>query len=508
MRRSKVPKARFSKRPGSVGSCFDKARHPEAVAGASGPFERDSPLSGLGFSIVALLLLASCSANPKQRSSSLAPPNIVYIISDDQYFGDLGFMGNEQVLTPNLDKLASQSAFYPNGYVPSSVCRPSLVSLLTGLYPHQHGVGYNHPPPGFQALTQSPDMTKQRYDALREAGAAPVKSLNALPRLLAHKGYRCLQTGKYWEGHWRNAGFTEGMTLAEPWGGPNGDKVLPNGEAVAHGNGDAGLAIGRETMEPISDFLDDCGPEQPFFIWYAPFLPHTPHDSPQRFYQAYKDRGVKPSQLPYYASIAQFDETVGALIQDIEARGLSENTLFVFVVDNGWEALEENPAKHTEKSKRSPFEPGLRTPVLLRWDGVIAPRRIDALVNSIDLFPTSLAAAGVRSEEAPTPGVNLLPSARGEVPLDPNRAIFGEIYPGDATVLENPSADLAYRWARKGNYKLIVPVSRNPWNHYVDTVHLFDLEEDPGETRNLAEDPRFDSRKESLLALLDEWWKP
>ena len=99
-------------------------------------------------------------------------------------------MGNEKVVTPNLDRLADQSAFYPNGYVPSSVCRPSLASLLTGLYPHQHKIYFNHPPPGFAELTKDPDMTKARFDALRQAGAEYVKKVDTLPKLLAEKGYR------------------------------------------------------------------------------------------------------------------------------------------------------------------------------------------------------------------------------------------------------------------------------------------------------------------------------
>ena len=225
-----------------------------------------------------LVVFSSCSRSHDSTDVSEDRPNIVYIISDDQYYQDFGFMENGQVITPNLDRLAEQSAFYPNGYLPSSVCRPSLASLLTGLYPHEHGIYFNHPPPGFQALTKDPKMTKIRYDELRESGGSLIKHLDTIPRQLAQNGYRCLQTGKHWEGHWRNAGFTEGMTLAEPSGGANGDKALPNGEIVAHGNGDAGLAIGREMMKPITEFLDDCGADEPFLIWYAPFLPHTPHD--------------------------------------------------------------------------------------------------------------------------------------------------------------------------------------------------------------------------------------
>ena len=140
------------------------------------------------------------------------PPNVVLIISDDQTYTDFGFMGNGDVLTPNLDRLTQQSARYVNGYVPSSVCRPSLVSILTGLYPHQHGIYFNHPPPGFGALTKSPAIGKAEFDTLRERAASLIRSQSTIPRRLAAAGYRCFQTGKYWEGHWRNAGFTEGMT--------------------------------------------------------------------------------------------------------------------------------------------------------------------------------------------------------------------------------------------------------------------------------------------------------
>ena len=160
--------------------------------------------------VCGILHILSASAFATDR------PNVVLIISDDQTYSDFGFMGHPHVRTPHIDRLAAKSARYPNGYVPSSVCRPSLVTLLTGLYPHQHGVHFNHPPPGFAKLTQSPEIGKKRYDALRHRATSLIRSVPTLPRILAAQGYRCFQTGKYWEGHWRNAGFTEGMTTAEP----------------------------------------------------------------------------------------------------------------------------------------------------------------------------------------------------------------------------------------------------------------------------------------------------
>ncbi len=436
-----------------------------------------------------------------------SPPNIVYIISDDQTYTDFGFMGHKQVRTPHLDRLAEQSAFFPNGYVTTSVCRPSLVTLLTGLYPFQHGVHFNHPPPGFRKLTQDPEINKEAYDALRKKASSIILNTPTLPRLLSENGYRCLQTGKFWEGHWRNAGFTEGMTTAEPSTALNGNKMLANGDMVAHGNGDAGLAIGRETLQPIYDFIDDCDKDQPFMIWYAPFLPHVPHDSPQRFYDLYKSKNIPSHKLSYYASISWFDETVGDLMRAIEKRGLSENTLFVFVVDNGFEPNPENPNIYTRTSKRSPFEPGLRTPILLHWKGVTIPTRQEKLVSSVDLFPTILEAVGIQSTQTIS-GISLWASALGSHDNDPTRAVFGDIYPGDASTLGNPAQDVAYRWVRQGDFKLIVPSSKNPWGNYLSQVSLYDLSTDPRETNNLLQSHKHLETLTRLTMLLDDWWKP
>jgi arylsulfatase A len=464
--------------------------------------------------ISCLLLIGSTSFAQTSRQTDTRP-NIVLIISDDQTWTDFGFMGNADVQTPHLDRLAEQSARFVNGYVPSSVCRPSLVTLLTGLYPHQHGVHFNHPPPGFAALTRSPEIDKARFDALRREATRFIRAVPTLPRILAGHGYRCLQTGKYWEGHWRNAGFTEGMTIAEPSGGPYGDKTLAGGDVVAHGNGDHGLVIGRRTMQPIYDFIDDCG-DTPFFVWYAPFLPHSPHDAPEEYYARYRGQPqLDRFRIPYYASISWFDDTVGELIDFVERRGLADNTVFLFVVDNGWEpdpdrfVAARNEWDHTLRSKRSPFDDGLRAPILIRWNGHTHPATIEGLVSSIDVVPTLLAAAGIDVDPFSLPGLNLLPIASGDAVVPADRAVFGEIYPGDATVLGNPARDVAYRWVRQRNLKLIVPESHDgaaPWNRYLTEPALFDVVSDPKETRDLVDDERYRDDAARLRELLDEWW--
>ncbi len=439
------------------------------------------------------------------------------IIADDQTCRDFGFMGSADVQTPNLDRLASQSARFINGYVPTSVCSPSLGIMLTGRYPHQSGLHYNHPPPGNSAFNQM--TSSAEYERVRSRAFGLIRNQPALPRTLAAAGYRSLQTGKFWEGHYENAGFTHGMTTFQPDPDPGaqGNRKLKGGEVAAHGNGDHGLRIGRSTMQPIADFLDGNGApnpsDRPFFIWYAPFLPHQPHDSPERFYAPFQDAGIPEHRIPYLASILQFDDTVGQLMRMIEDRALAHNTLFVFVIDNGWtpstrrEKNRPTEFAHDDFSKRSPFEDGLRTPILLRWDGHIQPATHEALVSSIDLVPTLLAATGQSEAMGELPGISLLPAAAGSTPL-PDRPVFGEIYPGDATSLGHPSRDIAYRWVREGNFKLIATHGDKPWGDFLKHTSLFDLEADPGEKHDLSGDPKHQQRLAHLTRLLDDWWTP
>ncbi len=473
--------------------------------------------------LIVILLLVSLAPTAVAQ-----PPNIVLIIADDQAWTDFGFMGNQRVHTPNLDALARRSAVFVNGYVPSSVCRPSLATLMTGLYPHQHGIHFNHGPPGNAGYNRM--ATVEDYHRTRRREFELIGSAQTLPSILRReRGYRSLQTGKFWEGHYRNGGFTDGMTTFEP---PPRDQTfggvrrLAGGQHVAHGNGDAGLQIGRNTMQPIFEFIDACRRSTvPWLVWYAPYLPHQPHDSPEKFYRLARSRGdVAEHELPYFAAIAQFDETVGTLVAHVERNQLANNTVFVFLSDNGWRPSRKRdrnrPAEfaQTERSKRAPFDDGVRTPILIRWDGVIEPARYKGLVSTIDIFPTLLDAAGLSSSpieetrETARPGLSLMPIAKREQAAKSDRAVFGEIYPGDATSLGHPERDIAYRWVRQGGWKLIVPHARpegaKPWGSYLDSVALFNMESDPLESENLAGVPEHESRVEQLSDLLDRWWTP
>ena len=292
--------------------------------------------------------LASSFANAETQS----PPNIVLILSDDQGYTDYGFMGHPEIETPHLDKLAKESALFRRGYVPTALCRPSLMTLITGLYSHQNKTTGNDPANTPANKAHADEAGK---DA-RELLISHIDRTGALPQWLAKKGYVSHQSGKWWEGSPQRAGFTEGMT-----------KGFPN-RGGRHG--DAGLKIGREGIKPVTEFIDrSVADKKPFFVWYAPFMPHTPHTPPARLFEKYKAKGVHERIAKYYAMCEWFDETCGALMNHIDDAGIKENTLVLYVCDNGWVQTEKG--SYAPRSKRSPNELGTRTPLMFRWPGTI-----------------------------------------------------------------------------------------------------------------------------------------
>ena len=152
------------------------------------------------------------------------------------------------------------------------------------------------------------------------------------------------------------------------------------------------------------------------------------------------------------------------------------------------------------------FQTGTSNTHSLRWHGEIKPGRRDVFVSSLDLSSTSLAT--VQIDFAGAPGINLLSNPKELAPLPRNRAIFGEIYPGDATVLDDASKEIVYRWIWQGDYKLMAPNSSISWNDYLHTVHLYDLETHPSETVNLTEEPKYRMIRHKLREQLDAWWRP
>jgi arylsulfatase A-like enzyme len=417
-----------------------------------------------------------------------SPPNIVLIISDDQSWTDYGFMGHEQIQTPHLDKLSNESVLFRRGYVPTALCRPSLLSLATGHYAHSHGVTGNDPSPKY--AERDSDLYNQRRATL----IANIDRFETLPELLGERGYLSHQSGKWWEGNHKRGGFTHGMTRGFP---------QPGGR-----HGDDGLEIGRKGMKPIADFVKTAtDQDKPFFIWYGVFLPHTPHNPPARLFNKYKDKVASPHVARYYAMCEWFDETCGELIGIIDDNGVRDNTLIVYVTDNGW-IQHPDKRRYAPRSKQTPYEGGIRTPIMFNWPKTLEPADRPELVSSIDLVPTMLAAAGARMPGV-LPGLNLMPNLKAGLKIGRNH-IVGEGFAHDIADVENPEASLLYRWTIDGKWKLLLTYDGEV-NRY-QTTHprtekrpqLFDLMADPAEKQNLAGNhPDVVSR---LAGHLNDWY--
>lgn len=425
------------------------------------------------------------SGDGQGPSVSDIPPNIVLIISDDHHWGDHGFMGHPVVQTPNLDHLASESMVYTRGYTPTSVCRPSLATMVTGLYPHQHGITGNDPPGG---MVMDPEA-RAEMEQIFQHGETVLEVLHV-------DGYVSHQSGKWWEGDPTNHGFTAGMT--------HGD-VTRGGR-----HGDEGLKIGREGMQPIKDFIEAAG-DEPFLLYYAPFLPHLPHNPPDSLLDKYQapDRPVPVAK--YYAMIDWFDLTVGELMAYLDAKGLRENTLVLYAVDNGWRQAVGDQKMADMRAKMSPYDAGMRTPMMIRWPGIIEPGRDEeTLVSTIDLVPTMLSAVGA---DPPTslPGIDL----RDRDALARREMVFGELFAHTAVDVHDPVANLKYRYVvRKDGWKLILPYTPNrevvlmnrgdtaAWMRF--EPELYNVLEDSHEQYNLAEEQP--GMVDALRAEVNAWW--
>ena len=434
----------------------------------------------LGF----LCLLFGCAFASAKKS-----PNVLYIISDDQSWTDYGFMGHPKIKTPHLDKLSKESVLFERGYVPTALCRPSLVTLVNGQYAHKHMITGNDPSP------KTYPREKEVYNQKRAKLISYLDKFDTLPKLLGEKGYLSHQSGKWWEGNFKHGGFTHGMTRGFP---------QPGGR-----HGDDGLKIGRTGLQPIEEFVDHAVAEKkPFFLWYGVFLPHTPHNPPERLLKPYRDMGLPLPIAKYYAMCTWFDETCGQLIKVLEDRKLRDDTIIVYVTDNGWI---QNPKRngYAPRSKQTPYEGGIRTPIMFSWpNGDLKNGKRKDVISSIDLFPTVLAATGARVPEG-LPGLNLMDSLKEEKPVK-RKGIFGETFAHDVTDVENPEASLVFRWTIEGKWKLLLTYDGEV-NRYKSThprtekrPQLFNLLKDPKEEKNLAEhNPEVGA---SLAAKIEKWW--
>ncbi len=436
------------------------------------------------FALSMPVLQAQDTASAAGANSSL--PDIIYLISDDQAWSDYSFMGHEHIQTPNIDRLAKESLLFTRGYVPDSLCRPSLATMISGLYPHQHGIVGNDPPSlsGKTGVRGGNYRNADYQKDIEQYLKLHIDQIETLPDRLKPLGYVSFQTGKWWEGNPTRGGFDGGMT--------HGD----HNRGARHG--DVGLDIGRKGMAPIEKFVSESHQAgKPYFLWYAPMLPHTPHTPPDDLLAKYQKVTDSEPVAKYWAMCEFFDQTVGQLREIVSRHGRPDNTLIVYVCDNGWINLKDKSA-YAPKSKRSQYDGGIRTPIFFHWPGHIAAKRDDThLASSIDLVPSVLALVGAKSDSN-LPGINLTDAGT----VAARKAIMGEILEHDIQEMDNPRSSLIYRWIIEGSRKVIVPNNERVPG---EMAELYDLSQDPWEERNLAAE--FPAEVKQLSMKLDAWWK-
>ncbi len=430
------------------------------------------------FQTLSRVILAAgfaASAVALHAAEAAPKPNIILIISDDQGFSDYGFMGHAVAKTPNIDRIASQSLLYTRGYV-MPVCSPSLASLLTGKLPHQHGITGND---------LAKDSPSRKPGAARDPLARQLLGNSLiLPKALTDSGYLSFQTGKLWNVTYKDVGFTSGMT------------------DTAGRHGDAGLAIGRKGMKPIFDFMDSAqNQNKPFFVWYAPLLPHDPHTPPQEILAKYQGRGLTPAAEKYYAMVEWFDQTCGELDEYLVKNKLAENTVILYLADNGWDGVY---GQKRDRAKLSPYELGIRTPMFVRWPGKVKPQRDDeTLASIVDFAPTILKMAGAKAP-ADLPGLDLV----NREAMTARKSVFVEAYTHDIADLAKPEQSLVAQVIVSGWFKLLIPGPAKPDRVFASAptgMELFDLKADPLETTNLA--AKLPDEVKRLQAIQNAGWK-
>ena len=429
-----------------------------------------------------LVLGLGCSAGTENER-----PNLVLIIGDDHGYPYAGFMGNESVETPHLDRLAAEGTVFSNAYNVASSCRPSLMSLLTGLDP-------------YQVELRSQQLERQGRGRL---GVNRILDFETLPALLAQRGYVSLQAGKHWEGSARQAGFTAGTKSL---------KEATGSTFVDFSGGLVGLEIGRTGMEPLWELLEQAQGE-PFLLWFAPKLPHTPLDAPARYRAPYLEAGLSNTAVAYYANITRLDAAIGELLERLSAMGLGERTLVVYLSDNGWDQAPDVLATGRgvtlggPRGKMSMFELGFRTPIVFRWPQQVPAGVVhDELISTLDLFPTLLDYAGLETPPGRW-GRNLRPAIESREPL-PERALYGRMAGALPDTVDAASQNTLGRLRRPAVF-----ARRGRWHYFgfetekgdpiAGEEKLFDVESDPGETRNLA--PENPEVAAALRQEIEDW---
>jgi len=450
-------------------------------------------------------------------------PNILLIVVDDLGLFDMSFYGGDKVQTPHMDALAKSGVAFDQAYVTSPMCSASRAAILTGTYPQRFGfefqmhdrylrnrleyLGFKY----FMAsdLWQARPMEKvpQKKDIERQ-GLPP--SQISIADLLKARGYATALIGKWHTGsHPGNLpsafgfdyqyGFFDAHSMYAPEGtqgitdqriekdftdqynwkrGRKGTNGIYRNYVSIDEKEHLTDAITRESIEFIHQHKD-----QPFFLFAAYNAPHTPLQAPDEYVELFKDE-PEPVKRVYYAMIKQLDDAIGRLLAVLENLQIKDNTLVVFISDNGgatYTYTTDNGPLHG--GKITDFEGGIRVPFFISWpDKVDTGLKVKYPVSALDIFPTVAAVAGCRLPEARQPdGMNLMPY------------LFEDTIPQSRQLFWQRGSTRA---VRSGDWKVI-------WNGEFGDTLLFNIADDPFETRDLFQSDKSLARE--LIGIHYAW---
>ena len=416
----------------------------------------------ISINLILLCLTISLSAKDK--------PNVIILLADDLGWADLGYQGSDDIRSPHIDSLAKNGIRFTDGHVSASVCSPSRAGLMTGRYQQRFGHEANSPPP-------SDGMDLEQ-----------ITMADRLKKL----GYRTGLIGKWHLGNQdefyptrRGFDYFYGLRSGSRsyfYNAKNDDKpgnvraIEENGKPVKF-DGYLTDVFGQKAI----DFIN-AKDDKPFFLFHSFTAPHGPMHATE------EDKALFASientkRRSYAAMIWAMDRAIGQLVDALKAAGEFENTLIWFLSDNGGATGNASINLPLAGHKGIKFEGGTRVPFFAHWPKTFRnPKTFDPMMISLDVMPTSLAAAGAQEADLENlDGVNLLPFIRGEKNHEPHRYLYWH--------------KLWFSAMRDGPWKLI----------YVQDYGyaLYNLKKDIGESQNLIHAQK--RRSEKMIAQLKDW---
>lgn len=437
------------------------------------------------------LLLGALSVTSVAGAPSLKAPNIILIFADDLGYTAVERYGNKHVATPNLNRIADEGILFTNAYV-TPQCTPSRASLLTGQYTAHNQMwhvipGYGYPWARLSEPAYLENLPRETY---------------TLAKALKDNNYRTAIIGKWHLTHNEDGYYTYLFEKAAKYYGF--DYTNPKTEPTEYqGRGDKGVEFltcqATKYMEEKSD--------KPFFIYLAHHTIHGPVLAPDSLVKKYRDKGYPENGLHsavYLAALEHLDNSVGTLLAHLERQNLSDNTVVIFLSDNGGVDTQFDNCP-LRAGKGSAYEGGIRVPFMIRWPARIKPGTVsDVPVHIVDLFPTLIEIAGGEMRQQPQlDGLSLVPlmTQSGKLKRD---KLFWYMPLYDAQWGAAPSAVVRYN-----NYKLIKHfadyISLEENGRYIPSgrLELYDLQTDLSETNDLS--AKLPALRDSMEHWLDAW---